>query len=123
MIRRRTIGLRENKSDESAWDYEITDPNNRYGAIRIDVKAGDIFYIEWDPEGVRGYVYDMRGCGGGFLNPVYSSGYSALNGKCNITITEDGHIVFGYKFDYKENGAINMNDRFNGKYIKIRRGG
>ena len=116
-LRRRAM-MEISKSQE--WDVCIIDPTDGYGAVRIDVNAGDTYYVEWDINATTGYVYDMRRCGGSYMSMNYS-GNDAKIGEKTIVIPEDGYIVFGYKYSYTETGNINFNDRFNGEYIRAKK--
>lgn len=118
MLLRRRMMMQSVKSYE--WDIDIVDPTDKYGAVRIDVNAGDTFYVEWDINATKGYVYDMRGCGGNYMSMIYSGNASKI-GKDTIVVPADGHIVFGCIYSYTGTGYINLVDRFNGEYIRAKK--
>ena len=108
------------KMESYEWDIEIVDPTDKYGAVRMNVNAGDTFYVEWDINATKGYVYDMRGCGGKYISMIYSTDASK-NGKETIVVPKDGHIVFGCIYSYIGSGYVSINDRFNGDYIRAKK--
>ena len=117
LLRRRMM---MQKMESYEYDIEIVDPTDKYGAVRMNVNAGDTFYVEWDINATKGYVYDMRGCGGKYISMIYSTDASK-NGKETIVVPKDGHIVFGCIYSYIGSGYVSINDRFNGDYIRAKK--
>lgn len=129
MLRRRTLGSKEEETSEWLYEAYLTDTGEWYGkrcpAIVFDVKQGERYYIEWsNVRTVSKYIYDMRRCGGGYktYSLIVGDEYTSdTSGSIDITIPSDGTLYVGCGFNNKfSHGDIGI-ACFDGDYIRIRK--
>lgn len=124
MLRRRTLGSKEEETSEWLYEAYLTDSGNWYGkrcpAIVFDVKQGEQYYIEWSNVRTQNkYIYDMRRCGGAYL--TYVSNQIAESGSIEIVIPSDGTLYVGVGSNSNlKHGEINA-PCFDGDWIKVRK--
>ena len=103
MLRRRTLGSKEEETSEWLYEAYLTDTGEWYGkrcpAIVFSVKRGEQYYIEWsNVRTISKYFYDMRKCGGSYMLYGTKTGDIELpvaTGSLEITIPADGTLYVG----------------------------
>lgn len=129
MLRRRTLGSKEEETSEWLYEAYLTDIGAWFGercpAIVFDVKQGEQYYIEWSNVRTQNkYIYDMRKCGGRYkvYRPIVGDEYTPdTSGSIDITIPSDGTLYVGCGFSANfSNGDIGV-ACFDGDYIRIRK--
>lgn len=129
MLRRRTLGSKEEETSEWLYEAYLTDIGAWYGklcpAIVFDVKQGEQYLIEWsNVRTVNKYIYDMRRCGGMYKVYTGKNGYVDIadtSGTIEITIPSDGTLYVGVKSSTNvAHGGYNI-ACFDGDYIKIKK--
>lgn len=127
MLRRRTLGSKEEETSEWLYEAYLTDTGEWYGkrcpAIVFNVKQGEQYLIEWsNVRTVNKYIYDMRRCGG--MYKLYGSGNEGIpdaSGTIEITIPADGTLYVGVGSNSNiKHGEINA-PCFDGDWIKVRK--
>jgi hypothetical protein len=124
MLRRRTLGSKEEETSEWLYEAYLTDTGEWYGkrcpAIVFDVKQGERYYIEWsNVRTVDKYIYDMCRCGGAYL--LYTPNRLAESGSIEIVIPSDGilYVGVGRNANVAHGGFVAA--CFDGDYIKIKK--
>ena len=129
MLRRRTLGSKEEETSEWLYEAYLTDSGGWYGkrcpAIVFDVQQGERYLIEWSNCRTLGkYIYDMRKCGAMYL--LYNSNSTSnstqdASGEIEIIIPADGTLYIGVG----SNANVTHGDFavacFDGDYIRIRK--
>ena len=124
MLRRRTLGSKEEETSEWLYEAYLTDTGEWYGkrcpAIVFDVKQGERYYIEWsNVRTVDKYIYDMRRCGGMYL--LYKPNQLAESGSIEIVIPSDGTLYVGVGSNANVAHGVFVAACFDGDYIKIKK--
>ena len=124
MLRRRTLGSKEEETSEWLYEAYLTDTGEWYGkrcpAIVFDVKQGERYYIEWsNVRTVDKYIYDMRRCGGMYL--LYEPNQLAESGSIEIVIPSDGTLYVGVGSNANVAHGGFVTACFDGDYIKIKK--
>lgn len=124
MLRRRTLGSKEEETSEWLYEAYLTDTGELYGkrcpAIVFDVKQGERYYIEWsNVRTVDKYIYDMRRCGGMYL--LYEPNQLAESGSIEIVIPSDGTLYVGVGSNANVAHGGFVAACFDGDYIKIKK--
>lgn len=124
MLRRRTLGSKEEEISEWLYEAYLTDTGEWYGnrcpVIIFDVKQGEQYLIEWSNARTRGkYIYDMRKCGGAYL--LYTPDEIAESGSIEIVIPSDGTLYVGVRNNAKLAHGDYNSAGFDGDYIKVRK--
>lgn len=124
MLRRRTLGSKEEETSEWLYEAYLTDTGEWYGkrcpAIVFDVKQGERYYIEWsNVRTVDKYIYDMRRCGGMYL--LYEPNQLAESGSIEIVIPSDGTLYVGVGSNANVAHGGFVATCFDGDYIKIKK--
>ena len=129
MLRRRTLGSKEEETSEWLYEAYLTDTGEWYGkrcpAIVFSVKRGEQYYIEWsNVRTISKYFYDMRKCGGSYMLYGTKTGDTELpvaTGSLEITIPADGTLYVGVGSNSNiKHGEINT-PCFDGDWIKVRK--
>jgi hypothetical protein len=129
MLRRRTLGSKEEETSEWLYEAYLTDTGEWYGkrcpAIVFSVKRGEQYYIEWsNVRTISKYFYDMRKCGGSYMLYGTKTGNTELpvaTGSLEITIPADGTLYVGVGSNSNiKHGEINA-PCFDGDWIKVRK--
>lgn len=129
MLRRRTLGSKEEETSEWLYEAYLTDTGEWYGkrcsAIVFSVKRGEQYYIEWsNVRTISKYFYDMRKCGGSYMLYGTKTGDTELpvaTGSLEITIPADGTLYVGVGSNSNiKHGEINV-PCFDGDWIKVRK--
>lgn len=129
MLRRRTLGSKEEETSEWLYEAYLTDTGEWYGkrcpAIVFSVKRGEQYYIEWsNVRTISKYFYDMRKCGGSYMLYGTKTGDTELpvaTGSLEITIPADGTLYVGVGSNSNiKHGEINA-PCFDGDWIKVRK--
>lgn len=117
MMRRRMM-----ESKKSEWDYVLVPEDGaEVGTIpylKIQVKTGEKFEVNYFITSATGYVYDGRGCGLQYLFPYQNS---SQNKDTTITVgpvAKDGTLAFAGHWN---SGQQYPGDIPTGKYIKIKK--
>ena len=106
------------------YDVILLPLNSEEGDIprwKMNVSAGMKLEITYYLTKSRGYLYDARGCGGGYVNNPSIGTETVIT----YTITSDGFIVFS-DFWNNRNGIVNgtvsdsLGDAAYGKYIYVK---
>lgn len=124
MLRRRTLGSKEEETSEWLYEAYLTDIGAWYGkrcpAIVFDVKQGEQYLIEWSNVRTRNKcIYDMRRCGGAYL--LYIPNQIAESGSIEIVIPSAGTLYVGVGSNANvAHGGFNAGC-FDGDYIKIKK--
>lgn len=124
MLRRRTLGSKEEETSEWLYEAYLTDTGEWYGkrcpAIVFDVKQGERYYIEWsNVRTVDKYIYDMRRCGGMYL--LYEPNQLPDSGSIEIVIPSDGTLYVGVGSNANVAHGGFVAACFDGDYIKIKK--
>ena len=124
MLRRRTLGSKEEETSEWLYEAYLTDTGEWYGkrcpAIVFDVKQGERYYIEQsNVRTVDKYIYDMRRCGGMYL--LYEPNQLAESGSIEIVIPSDGTLYVGVGSNANVAHGGFVAACFDGDYIKIKK--
>lgn len=124
MLRRRTLGSKEEETSEWLYEAYLTDTGEWYGkrcpAIVFDVKQGERYYIEWsNVRTVDKYIYDMLRCGGMYL--LYEPNQLAESGSIEIVIPSDGTLYVGVGSNANVAHGGFVAACFDGDYIKIKK--
>lgn len=124
MLRRRTLGSKEEETSEWLYEAYLTDTGEWYGkrcpAIVFDVKQGERYYIEWsNVRTVDKYIYDMRRCGGMYL--LYEPNQLAESLSIEIVIPSDGTLYVGVGSNANVAHGGFVAACFDGDYIKIKK--
>lgn len=124
MLRRRTLGSKEEETSEWLYEAYLTDTGEWYGkrcpAIVFDVKQGERYLIEWSNVRAESkYIYDMRRCGGTYL--LYSKNKNMESGTVEIIIPSDGTLYVGIGSNANVAHGGYKASCFDGDYIRIRK--
>lgn len=88
-------------------------------AYKLNVTAGQKLRIHYYLTKNFGYLYDTRGCGGGYRNGGLTVNTDAVE---DVSIVSDGYIVFSNNYVRETvNGQVITapNDRLTGKYLYV----